>query len=163
MGLFNALILWPGLPLAHISGIESFELPSLEQWQFLLVNGIVGTVISELLWLWGCFYTSSLVATLAISLTIPLTIIADMVWKKKQYGIIFFTGAVPMFVSFFIVAMLTHYQDYDPVGDLVQVLWHQIKRPFAARSARANSVYVHDDNRDESESLISQESSQEEM
>ena len=41
------------------------------------------TVLSELLWLLGCFYTSSLVATLAISLTIPLTMLADVLVKER--------------------------------------------------------------------------------
>ena len=47
----------------------------------MLTNGLIGTVLSELLWLVGCFYTSSLVATLAISLTIPLTMLADVLAK----------------------------------------------------------------------------------
>ena len=47
----------------------------------MLLNGVVGTVLSELLWLFGCFYTSSLVATLAISLTIPLSMFADVLVK----------------------------------------------------------------------------------
>jgi len=42
---------------------------------FQIINGIIGTVISELLWLWGCLLTSSLMATLAIGLTIPLSIL----------------------------------------------------------------------------------------
>ena len=29
----------------------------------------------------GCFLTSSLIATLALSLTIPLTMLADVLWK----------------------------------------------------------------------------------
>lgn len=29
----------------------------------------------------GCFLTSSLIATLALSLTIPLTMMADVLWK----------------------------------------------------------------------------------
>jgi solute carrier family 35 protein F5 len=49
----------------------------------MVVNGLIGTVLSELLWLLGCFYTSSLVATLAISLTIPLTMLADVLVKER--------------------------------------------------------------------------------
>jgi hypothetical protein len=49
----------------------------------MVVNGLIGTVLSELLWLLGCFYTSSLVATLAISLTIPLTMLADVLVKAR--------------------------------------------------------------------------------
>ena len=165
VGLFNALLLWPGLLLVHYTHAESFEIPTLQQLQFLFINGVIGTVLSELLWLWGCFYTSSLVATLAISLTIPLTIVADIVWKQKQYGMIFFVGAVPMFLSFFLVAMLTHFQDWDPVMDLLKKIFGSLKRlcPSLRSSGRSAAVYVHD--RDESESLITnqQDSSHEEL
>ena len=61
-----------------------FEWPNRYQWSSLLINGLVGTVLSELLWLFGCFYTSSLVATLAISLTIPLTMFADVLVKGRS-------------------------------------------------------------------------------
>lgn len=36
-----------------------------------MVNGLIGTVLSELLWLCGSFKTSSLIATCATALTIP--------------------------------------------------------------------------------------------
>jgi solute carrier family 35 protein F5 len=36
-------------------------MPTSRQWEFLVINGVIGTVVSELLWLWGCFLTSSLV------------------------------------------------------------------------------------------------------
>jgi solute carrier family 35 protein F5 len=81
----------------------------------MLVNSIVGTVFSELLWLFGCFYTSSLVATLAISLTIPLTMFADVLLKDVKYDLLFYVGSVPMFLSFFIVAGLTHMNNWDPI------------------------------------------------
>ena len=55
------MFLWPGLIVLHVTQKETFELPSSRQWEFLIVNGIIGTVLSELLWLWGCFLTSSLV------------------------------------------------------------------------------------------------------
>ena len=63
---------------------------------------------------------TSLVATLSISLTVPLSILADILWKEKRYGPLFFAGAVPMFCSYFIVALLTHFEDWDPLLDLLR-------------------------------------------
>ena len=97
-----------------------FEWPNRYQWSSLLVNGLVGTVLSELLWLFGCFYTSSLVATLAISLTIPLTMFADVLVKGVVYDQLFYVGSVPMFLSFFIVAILTHCNNWDPILDALK-------------------------------------------
>jgi len=117
VGLFCFLFLWPFFPLLHFTGHEPFELPDQNQLVTLAVNGIVGTVLSELLWLLGCFYTSSLIATLSISLTIPLTTFADVLVKKIDYDQLFYIGSIPMFVSFFIVAMLSHWDNWDPMLD----------------------------------------------
>ena len=152
VGLFNALLLWPGLFLLHLTHKESFEIPTVTQFQFLILNGLLGTVLSEILWLWGCFYTSSLVATLAISLTIPLSILADIIWRGKTYGPIFFVGAIPMFFSFFLVAMLTHYEGWDPLMDLCRAVSKKCRGLFDP-AARNNYVF----DRHERESLINQQ------
>ncbi|CAL8378076.1 solute carrier family 35 member F5 isoform X1 [Gadus morhua] len=115
VGLFNLLLLWPGFLVLHYTGFESFELPSQLVWTYILINGLIGTVLSEFLWLWGCFLTSSLVGTLALSLTIPLSILADICMQKVRFSWLFFMGAVPVFLSFFIATLLCHYNNWDPV------------------------------------------------
>ncbi len=145
VGAFNALFLWPGLALFHVSGVEPFEAPTTRQLEFLIVNGLIGTVLSELLWLLGCFYTSSLVATLAIGLTIPLSVLADIAWKGKSYGAVFYAGAAPMFVSFFVVAMLTHYEDWDPVADFLRSLFPR-RRSTAIPMAQEREALINDSN-----------------
>ena len=59
VGLFNAALLWPGLIFCHFTGNETFEMPTIKQWEFLIINGFIGTVLSELLWLLGCFCKNS--------------------------------------------------------------------------------------------------------
>uniref|UniRef100_A0A665WJL2 Solute carrier family 35 member F5 n=1 Tax=Echeneis naucrates TaxID=173247 RepID=A0A665WJL2_ECHNA len=115
VGLFNLLLLWPGFLVLHYTGFEAFELPSQLVWTYILINGLIGTVLSEFLWLWGCFLTSSLIGTLALSLTIPLSIIADICMQKVRFSWLFFAGAVPVFLSFFIATLLCHYNNWDPV------------------------------------------------
>lgn len=114
VGLFNLLLLWPGFFLLHYTGFEVFEFPSKLVWIYLVVNGLIGTVLSEFLWLWGCFLTSSLIGTLSLSLTIPLSIIADICMQKVRFSWVFFMGAIPVFISFFIVTLLCHYNNWDP-------------------------------------------------
>ncbi|XP_077306337.1 LOW QUALITY PROTEIN: solute carrier family 35 member F5-like [Lithobates pipiens] len=115
VGLFNLLLLWPGFFLLHYTQLEAFEFPNNLVWMYLVINGLVGTVLSEFLWLWGCFLTSSLIGTLALSLTIPLSIIADICMQKVSFSWVFFAGALPVFISFFIVTLLCHYNNWDPV------------------------------------------------
>ena len=53
VGLFNIIFLWPGFWLLDATNIEKFELPQDWQvWCSLTVNAILGTVVSEYLWLW---------------------------------------------------------------------------------------------------------------
>lgn len=52
VGLWCALVLWPGFFILHYSQAEEFQLPDKKQWLLILTNGLVGTVLSEFLWLW---------------------------------------------------------------------------------------------------------------
>ncbi|XP_076459451.1 solute carrier family 35 member F5-like isoform X2 [Babylonia areolata] len=128
VGLACALLLWPGFFILHYSQQEVFEWPDRHQWLFVLLNGLIGTVLSEILWLWACFLTSSLVATLALSLTIPLTMVADVVVKKVEYSLLFYLGSVPIFISFFLVTLLTHWENWDPVLVGLKRLLHFVCR-----------------------------------
>ncbi len=53
VGLFSALLFWPVFFALHYSGLEKFTLPHDSQtWLYIIVNGLLGTVLAELLWLW---------------------------------------------------------------------------------------------------------------
>uniref|UniRef100_A0A8D2APT1 Solute carrier family 35 member F5 n=1 Tax=Sciurus vulgaris TaxID=55149 RepID=A0A8D2APT1_SCIVU len=99
VGLFNLLLLWPGFFLLHYTGFEDFEFPNKVVLMCIIINGLIGTVLSEFLWF----------------LTIPLSIIADMCMQKVQFSWLFFAGAIPVLFSFFIATLLCHYNNWDPV------------------------------------------------
>jgi solute carrier family 35 protein F5 len=128
VGFFNLILLWPLFFFLHFSELEIFEWPSKQQFLFLLLNGILGTVISEALWLWGCFLTSSLMATVSMSLTIPMTMLTDVVLKKIAYPSLFYTGTIPMVIAFLIVTVLSHYDNWDPVFDIIRCAYLSICR-----------------------------------
>jgi solute carrier family 35, member F5 len=52
VGLWNILLLWPLFLVLNFSQVETFEMPNRRQFLVLFLNGLVGTVISEALWLW---------------------------------------------------------------------------------------------------------------
>lgn len=128
VGFFNTLFLWPGFFLLHYSKQEIFEWPTDHQWMFIAINGMIGTVLSEMLWLWGCFLTSSLIGTLALSLTIPLSMLADVIIKGVPYTWMFYVGSLPVFMSFFAVTLLAHYENWDPVMIGIRKILHCICR-----------------------------------
>lgn len=57
VGLFNLLLLWPGFFLLHYTGFEAFEFPNKLIWMCIVINGLIGTVLSEFLWLWYVLHT----------------------------------------------------------------------------------------------------------
>ncbi|KAF5272416.1 hypothetical protein FQA39_LY07884 [Lamprigera yunnana] len=148
VGFFNLILLWPLFFFLHYSNWETFEWPTKHQWLFLLLNGLIGTAISEALWLWGCFLTSSLIATVAISLTIPMTMLADVFLKKISYPCLFYTGTVPILIAFLSVAILAHYENWDPVFDILRCAYHNICR-------RTRSIRIPELESEQTEALIS--------
>jgi len=154
VGLFNFLLLWPVFFVLHYTNYEIFELPNRNQWLALIANGLIGTVLSELLWLFGCFCTSSLIATLAISLTIPLTMFADVIIKKVHYDTLFYIGSMPMFLSFFIVALLTHWNNWDPMLETLQLSFRRCIKLFCPQKQRRRRIIAESL---ENESLIESE------
>lgn len=93
VGLFVMLMLWPGLVVLHLSGIEEFVLPDRRQFLYLGLNGLVGTVLCELIWLWACFLTSPLQATLALSFINPGSILINYLLSGVRFGFRFLIGA----------------------------------------------------------------------
>ncbi len=44
IGLFTLMMFWPGLVVLHLTGIESFTLPSTIEWIYLCTSAVVTAV-----------------------------------------------------------------------------------------------------------------------
>lgn len=112
-GLFSFVYLWPGFFIVHYSGLERFQWPPRKVWLFLLVNSFVGTVLSEILWLWATLLTSPVISTLAVSLTIPLSILADAVLKLARAHLtpLYISGTLVIIAAFFLINIVIAHPD----------------------------------------------------
>lgn len=128
MGLWVFLIMWPLVLFVNFSRVEPFEMPNRKQFLILFLNGLIGTVVSEALWLWGCFLTSSLIGTLAITLQIPLSMLMDVLIRGKTYPTMFYLGSIPVAISVVFVAILLKYEDSDPVLMLLKLGYRKLFR-----------------------------------
>ncbi|GMM37011.1 hypothetical protein DASC09_043360 [Saccharomycopsis crataegensis] len=103
VGIFNIVLLWPTLFVWHFTGIESFELPSSSfVWKIILINCLI-TFISDYCWAIAVLLTSPLTVTVGLSLTIPLALLGDAVYKGKTISIGYLLGAAIISVSFFMI------------------------------------------------------------
>ncbi|KAJ1967393.1 hypothetical protein IWQ62_001888 [Dispira parvispora] len=103
VGVFNLIFLWPLFFLFHFTGVEVFELPpSSALWGLILLNALVGTFLSDYLWLLAVLMTSPLVVTLGIALTNPLAMMGDLLLGKLYTTVQFWIGAGLVMAGFFL-------------------------------------------------------------
>lgn len=100
LGLVNIVCLWPGFFLLHGSGIEVFELPpSRHIWTIVLINA-VSSLISDLCWAYAMLFTSPLVVTVGLSLTIPLSLVGQILIDGQYSTPVYWLGASVVVLSF---------------------------------------------------------------
>lgn len=103
VGLFNVFLLWPGFILLHVLHIEEFSLPSENRiWVIILVNSI-SSLISDICWAYAMLLTTPLVVTVGLSLTIPLSLVGQIILQGQYASVLYWIGATIVFASFLIV------------------------------------------------------------
>ena len=127
VGLFSSLLLLPLFPILHYGHIETFAWPEKSDWKFLILTAVLGTVISDLLWLWSTLLTSALVATIGLGLTSPVSILVDIMVNKRTFTATFFVGTVLVVVSFALLNVLCVTEYSDPVLDLLKRLYNDFQ------------------------------------
>jgi len=78
LGLINMLLLFPVVVVLHCTGVEDLSGVGFETLGLIVAKGILDNVVSDYLWALGVLLTTPTVATIGLSLTIPLAIISDL-------------------------------------------------------------------------------------
>ncbi|KAK6416004.1 hypothetical protein LTR95_017510 [Oleoguttula sp. CCFEE 5521] len=103
VGLFNVLLLWPGFFVLHFTGVESFEMPPTERVLGIIMANSVASLVSDVAWAYAVLLTSPIVVTVGLSLTIPLSLVGQVVLNGQTMGVLYWVGAVIVVLSFVFV------------------------------------------------------------
>ncbi|CZR57384.1 related to integral membrane protein [Phialocephala subalpina] len=103
VGFFNLIFLWPGLFILHWTGVEPFALPPTGRvWTIVLVNAVI-SLVSDFAWAYALLLTTPLVVTVGISMTIPLSLIGQMVLSAQYSSATYWVGACIVLSSFLFI------------------------------------------------------------
>ncbi|KAM3455781.1 hypothetical protein MY3296_002199 [Beauveria thailandica] len=104
VGVFNMLLLWPLFFVFHWTGIEPFQLPPTGKiWAIILANSL-SSFVSDIFWAFAMLLTTPLVVTVGLSLTIPLSLIGEMIQYGQYSSFVYWIGAAVVFLSFVFVS-----------------------------------------------------------
>ncbi|KAG6147682.1 hypothetical protein E4U28_006370 [Claviceps purpurea] len=100
VGTFNLLLLWPLFFILDWTSIEPFEMPPTAAVVTVIVVNSVASFVSDICWAFAMLLTTPLVVTVGLSLTIPLSLIGEMVQYGQYSSFVYWIGAAVVFVSF---------------------------------------------------------------
>ncbi|KAI9793866.1 MAG: hypothetical protein M1816_007118 [Peltula sp. TS41687] len=103
VGLFNVVLLWPGFIILHLIGEETFQLPPTGRiWAVVILNSTI-SVLSDYCWAYAMLLTSPLVVTVGLGLSIPMSLIGQMLFSSQHSSAAYWIGALIVLASFIFI------------------------------------------------------------
>lgn len=103
VGLSNVLLLWPGLIVLHLTGVEPFQLPPTQKILTIVLVNSASSLVSDFCWAYAMLLTSPLIVSVGLSLTIPLSLVGQMVLDAQYASWLYWVGAGMMVISFLFI------------------------------------------------------------
>ncbi|KAJ5496755.1 hypothetical protein N7463_008742 [Penicillium fimorum] len=111
VGFFNIILLWPGFFIMHWTGMETFSLPETSRVWFIILSNALASFVSDIAWAYAMLLTTPLIVTVGLSMTIPLSLIGQMVLQSQYSSPLYWVGAAIVVSSFLVVQHESKPQD----------------------------------------------------
>ncbi|KAJ5199954.1 hypothetical protein N7491_009248 [Penicillium cf. griseofulvum] len=111
VGFFNIILLWPGFFILHWTGMETFSLPETSRVWFIIMSNALASFVSDIAWAYSMLLTTPLIVTVGLSMTIPLSLIGQMVLQSQYSSPLYWVGATIVVSSFLVVQHESKPQD----------------------------------------------------
>eukprot|EP00767_Chilomastix_cuspidata_P005177 gnl/Chilomastix_cuspidata/5374.p1 GENE.gnl/Chilomastix_cuspidata/5374~~gnl/Chilomastix_cuspidata/5374.p1 ORF type:complete len:368 (+),score=122.43 gnl/Chilomastix_cuspidata/5374:486-1589(+) len=108
LGLAGAAVLvlyWPLILVLDATGLDVMTPLTWDLVPALLVNALLGTVLSDFLWALSVNFASPIVSTVGISLSIPISLAIDAIFSGQAFDALYICGAVVVLLGFAVVAI----------------------------------------------------------
>ncbi|KAL0236665.1 hypothetical protein PCE1_000063 [Barthelona sp. PCE] len=117
VGVYTFVIGGPFILLLEFDALRQITLSIFIR---ITLNALLCTVLSDYIWAKAVHYTSELVATLAISATIPLSLIVDYFTSHIGIDFVEIVGVVCFLLGFFFVSV-QNYKDKENTDSLLEI------------------------------------------
>jgi len=104
VGLFNIVACWPIGVILHLTGVERFEPPTSGRVVVGLLVNMAITLSSDYVYVIAMLKTTPLVATVGLSLTMPLAVMGDIGLQHPVKAQVVL-GAALVLVSFVVIGI----------------------------------------------------------
>ena len=103
IGAVCALTGWPFMLLLDYVGLEAFEWPSAGLTASLVANGLLGSVLPDMLFARAVMLGNPTLCTIGLSFTIPMAMVFDALSQgsSEMFNIQWLVGALLIWLSFF--------------------------------------------------------------
>lgn len=103
LGAISILILWPGLPLLSLIGMEKLEAPPSTHAAWIVIANAGVSLVSDMCWAYAVLLTSPLIVTVGLALTIPLSLVGQVLLNGQYVGWGYWAGAAIIVGGFVVV------------------------------------------------------------
>ncbi|KAF1846856.1 uncharacterized protein K460DRAFT_303737 [Cucurbitaria berberidis CBS 394.84] len=144
VGLANVLLLWPGFIILHFTGIETFELPPTSRILVIILVNSASSLLSDFCWAYAMLLTSPLIVTVGLTMTIPLSLVGQMVLDAQYASALYWLGAAIMVLSFLFINHEDRkdeedgLQGADPILDM-RTSFQSVRQSLSRRNSRASA------------------------